>query len=384
MEIQKRENDLVIATFGRGFYILDDYTPLRGVSPETLEQEAAIFPIKDALMFVESSPLGYRGKGFQGESFFTTPNPPVGAVFTYFLKESPTTLKSERLKAQQKIAKEGGDVAWPSLEELRKEEEQEKAHLLFTVYDKEGNVVRRITQPARAGMHRVVWDFHYPAVSPVRLSQRSGAYSPYTSEPKGHRVAPGEYAVDMQISIDGELKTLVEKQPFMVKPLENLTLPPRDREAVEAFAEKAFALTRAIQSASRLSRELDNKLKHMAVAVKATPSAPLSLSKDIKGLQDELDQIKIDLTGDPLPGKYNMPSPPSISSRASTATYGVAGTTMEPTETMKEQYKIASEGFEPILEDLKKLVKDIQEVEKQLENYGAPYTPGRIPNWEKE
>jgi hypothetical protein len=79
-----------------------------------------------------------------------------------------------------------------------------------------------------------------------------------------------------------------------------------------------------------------------------------------------------------------MPSTPSISGRAGMVGYGISGTTMEPTETMKEQMKIAAEGFEPILEDMKKLIEKIQKVEDQLEEYGAPYTPGRIPGWEKE
>lgn len=384
MEIQQRENDLVVATFGRGFYVLDNYTPLRGLSDETFEKDAAVFPIKDGLMFVQSSPLGYRGNGFQGESFFTTPNPAVGATFTYYLKESPKTMKAERIKAQGKIAKDGGDVKWPTLEELRKEGDQEKAYLLFTVYDKNGEVVRRMKKSASKGLHRIVWDFTYPSQSPISLRKRGGAYSPYSSTPSGHRAAPGEYAVDMQLSVDGEMKMLVEKQTFVIKPLENLTIPPRDRKKVEAFAAEVAELNKAISGVSRLGREMDNKLKHMAAAINATTSAPLSVGKDIKVLRDRLEALNIALNGDPLPGKYNMPSAPSIANRAGMVGYGMSGTTMEPTETMRQQIKIAEEGFAPIFENMKTLIKDIQKVEDQLEEYGAPYTPGRIPNWEKE
>ncbi|MGD2245833.1 MAG: glycosyl hydrolase, partial [Candidatus Aminicenantes bacterium] len=97
--IQKRENDLALATFGRGFYILDDYTPLRSLDKEILNSDAHIFPIKDALMYMESSPLGSggaAGKGFQGEMYFNAKNPPFGAVFTYHLKESIKTLRDKR------------------------------------------------------------------------------------------------------------------------------------------------------------------------------------------------------------------------------------------------------------------------------------------------
>src|SRR6266436_5111399 len=80
--IQKRENDLVVGTFGRGFYILDNYTPLRLLKPEMLKQDGLLFPVKEALMYIQSQPLGGRGKSFQGESFYTADNPPFGATFT--------------------------------------------------------------------------------------------------------------------------------------------------------------------------------------------------------------------------------------------------------------------------------------------------------------
>ncbi len=51
MTVQKRENDLVLATFGRGFYVLDDYSALRDITPATLNEEARLFPLRDALLF---------------------------------------------------------------------------------------------------------------------------------------------------------------------------------------------------------------------------------------------------------------------------------------------------------------------------------------------
>src|SRR5262245_31815185 len=69
LAIQKRENDLVVGTFGRGIYILDNYTPLRAFKPEMFAQEATLFEVKDAMMYIQAQPLGGRGKSFQGESF---------------------------------------------------------------------------------------------------------------------------------------------------------------------------------------------------------------------------------------------------------------------------------------------------------------------------
>jgi len=83
--IQERENDLVLGTFGRSFYVLDDYSPLRELSKELLEEEAHIFNIKDSKMYFGFNPLGGNGKGNQGENHFSAANPPVAAVFTYLL-----------------------------------------------------------------------------------------------------------------------------------------------------------------------------------------------------------------------------------------------------------------------------------------------------------
>ena len=88
LEIQRRENDLVVGTFGRGIYILDDYTPLRHATPELLGKPAAILPIKKAQLYIPAAPLAGGDKAFQGASFYTAPNPPFGATITYSLKEA--------------------------------------------------------------------------------------------------------------------------------------------------------------------------------------------------------------------------------------------------------------------------------------------------------
>lgn len=384
MEIQRRENDLVIATFGRGFYVLDDYTPLRNLSKEDLEKEAHIFPIKDALLFIESSPLGYRGKGFQGESFFTTPNPDVGAVFTYYIKESPKTLKQQRKEREKEMAKEGKDVTWPSWEDIRAEKEEEKASLLFTVTDEAGNVVRRIKRPVSAGMHRMVWDGHYPSSQPVSLRSRGGNYSPYASTPRGHRAAPGKYFVSMAISDAEGIRELVAKQAFNVKLLDNSTLPAKDPKAVEAFSAKVSDLGRAVGGANRIRTEMGNKLRHIAEAIRLTPSADMSLLQDVKKLEAELRDINLKLNGDNVKARLQYSTAPSISDRLGIVGYGMNSSTSDPTETMKKQYEYASKEFEPIMKSLKEVIRGVEGLEKKLEDLGAPYTPGRMPEWERE
>ncbi|MBK9190867.1 MAG: glycosyl hydrolase [Crocinitomicaceae bacterium] len=66
MVIQTRENDLVLASFGRGFYVLDDYSPLRNLNSENLNKTGFVFPVRTALEYIESSPLGLTGRSSQG------------------------------------------------------------------------------------------------------------------------------------------------------------------------------------------------------------------------------------------------------------------------------------------------------------------------------
>ena len=135
LNIQKRENDLVVGTFGRGIYILDNYTPLRLIKPETLRQEAAVFPVKDALMYIQSQPLGGRGKSFQGERYYTADNPPFGATVTWYFKDAIRTRKEKRQESEREAEQKGAPVGWPTRAELRAEEEEEAPAIIITITD---------------------------------------------------------------------------------------------------------------------------------------------------------------------------------------------------------------------------------------------------------
>ncbi|MFH1843044.1 MAG: glycosyl hydrolase, partial [bacterium] len=123
LEIQRRENDLVVATFGRGFYVLDDYTPLRGLegglTEADLEQEAILFPVKQTWMYMPSSPIGGRDKGSQGDAFYNAPNPPYGAVFTYYLGEGLQSLEEQRQEREKELREAKKPVYYPDWDDLR-------------------------------------------------------------------------------------------------------------------------------------------------------------------------------------------------------------------------------------------------------------------------
>ncbi|HEY0788801.1 MAG TPA: glycosyl hydrolase, partial [Thermoanaerobaculia bacterium] len=222
--IQEREDDLVLGTFGRGFYILDDYSPLRAVDAALLERDAVLFPLaKKVWSYVPSTPLGLKGKGFQGESYYVGENPPHGAVFTYYLKDELKSPRKQRREREAELVKENKEVYYPSWEDLRAEDRADDPAILLVVRDDEGNVVRRIEGPATAGFHRVAWDLRYPSSQPTELKKDDDDL--FGSPATGPMVVPGRYTVTLAKRVDGAITPLGDAAAFETAPLRLATLP---------------------------------------------------------------------------------------------------------------------------------------------------------------
>jgi len=384
MIIQRRENDLVLATFGRGFYILDDYTPLRGLKTETLQKDAALFPVKPAPMYIEERPYGLRGKAFQGESFFTAPNPPFGAVFTYYLKDDLQTLKKARWQTEEQAEKEGGNVAFPSWEELRAEDREKDPVVLVTVSDEQGNVVRRLTGPTTAGFHRVAWDLRYPTSLPP--SDEPVSEEDLFSEPHlGPLAAPGTYRVTIAKRENGTLTQLAGPQSFEAVPMNLGSLPAQDQAAARAFHQKTARLQRAVAGAEQIVEETHDRINAIQRALLDTPRADDKLSDEADALERRLLDLDIILEGDTTETNRNETLPPSIDDRVDRVIESQWSTTAGPTQTDLDAYRLAAEAFAPVLADLRKLVEvDLKALEEKLETAGAPWTPGRLPIWQPE
>lgn len=375
LEIQRRENDLVAATFGRSFYILDDYTPLRHLSESMLQEKAKIFPVKKAWMYIQAAPLAGREKAFQGSGFYTAKNPPFGATFTYYLKESLKTRKEKRRQEEKKLAKEGKDVFYPPWEELKAEDREEKPAILLVVRDEEGNTVRRIAGKTSAGIHRATWDFRYPGFTPTNLK----------SEGYGPMAVPGTYTVSLEQRVDGETTELVPPVSFEVEPLGQSSLPAADRKAILAFQKKTGALQRAVMGANAAAGEAANRIKFIKRTIEITPGLDPGLLKEARALELRLMDLREKMTGDPTKRRRSEPAYRGLMSRIQQIVRGHWSATTGPTQTHRKNYEIAADEFSEILDDLRQLIEtDLVALEKKLEAAGAPWTPGRgIPHWKK-
>ncbi|HLM59465.1 MAG TPA: hypothetical protein VK308_01555, partial [Pyrinomonadaceae bacterium] len=270
--IQRQANDLLLGTFGRGIYVLDDYTPLRQVSKTALDQSSMLFPVKDALMYVRSNTVF---AGFQGYSFYTAPNPAYGATFVYYLKEAPKTLKQKRQEAEREAEKNKKPIRYPSIEELRAEAEEEAPALLFTVTDSEGKVVRRLTAPASAGMQRVVWDMRYtppsiPATTP-QIPQGVTLPEGFTPGPQGPLVMPGSYTVTMAMRASGVVTPMPGSQNFNVTVEGRERMTTAERAELLAFQRKVSDLMRSVNGANDVATATKTRIGFLKRAANDAP-----------------------------------------------------------------------------------------------------------------
>lgn len=378
IEIQRRENDLVLGTFGRSFYILDDYSPLRGLNKQKLEEEAILFPVKDPWLFVERYPIGLRSKGHLGSSYFVTPNPEMGAVFSYYLKDEINTLKTIRQEREAKAIKENRNVYYPPMDSLRLEDNQEDPYLLFTVQNANGQVVRHLKTGTGKGLKRIVWDLRATNPAPV-----AGRYTPgpdvlFGSAETGHLVAPGEYSVSLSKVVDGVVTPLGGPQSFTVKQLEQSSLPT-DMSATVTFLEKVSTLRKASGAASDILQDLKNRVDQIESAVIDMPAKGADILKQAADIRMGLVDLDLQLNGDRSAARRQFETSPSINDRIGGIQGALWSVTSKVPKTYSDSYEIAHKQFTAFIADLKKANESVEKLERSLERNGAPYTPGRWP-----
>ena len=374
--IQTRENDLVAASFGRSFWILDDYSPLRQLNADALQQDSVLFPVREAKWYVPKQPLGAwreNGKAFQGDGFFVAPNPPFGAVFTYYLKDSLKTAEETRREAEKKLEKEGEDTPYPGWDALREEELEEKPAIVMTVTDANGEQVRQIEGPVTAGIHRVAWDLRYP---------QSGAWTPNSGEGQyinfpGHLAAPGTYTVSIAKRVNGRLTDLGQSQTFEVVSIVDRAIEGASPDEVVAFAIRLDDLRRHVSGAGAAIRDALTETG----AIKDTllrSSAPAALRDEARRIELELKALQETMNGNDRRDNYSDVGPVSISGRISPALMGTFRSTYGPTPTHLRSVEIAESMFEGVKSSLDRLLgSDLPALRDRLNEHGVPWTPGR-------
>ncbi len=380
LAIQKRMNDLVAGTFGRGIYVLDDYTPLRELKPDTLEQPVVLFPIEDALMYIETRQYGLRGKAFQGESFFTADNPPYGATFTYYLKDEIKTKMQQRRDAEKEAEKKKTTAPYPALAELRAEGEEEAPTLLLTIADASGRAIRTLTGPVSKGIHRVSWNLREPAAELPGPRPADAEDDLFYEEATGLLVTPGRYTLTLAKRVDGVETPLVSAREFTVTAEKAEGTEDAGRRELLDFQQKAGKLERAVLSALDTANELNTRVGKIKEAIDATPAMDRKWADAARALEKKNNEILRALRGDVTLARRSENVPESIVQRVETIMGNEGAWLQRPPATDLQTYAVASQEFAAEREKLRVLVEvDLKALEQALDAAGAPWTPGRVP-----
>ena len=365
--IQKDRDDLVCASFGRGFFVFDDIAPLREVSGEKLKEEASLYPIRDAWIYPKR-----MGAGSQGAARWSCENPAYGAVITYHLAEGLKTKESARKKEEAKLIKEHEPLEFPEWEVLKEERLEEKPKIWLTIKDMNGNVLRKLTGPTGKGFHRVTWDMRSLGSAPIDIHEDE------RWTPLGPVVQPGKYTVSMAVEKEGKITELAGPMEFEIVKYFEPALPPQNQETIDQFREDLYALRDAMNIAEIFFKDAEKKVKAMEKALGQMETPAGALYEELYAIKRQMAEFKEKVFGDPAKRELSVYDHPSINTRLWTSWGGLNNLTYGPTGDQIMNLEIAEKEFEPLKAELKVLVEDtIPAYEQKLIDAGAPWMSGQ-------
>ena len=191
-------------------------------------------------------------------------------------------------------------------------------------------------------------------------------------------VTPGTYTVSVHKRVNDIDTKLSEPQSFAVVSIGESSLPRGEREDTLAFQMKVGELQRTVIGTSRKLQEVISQLNEIKQVVRNTRTLDQNLFEEGRKLELKLLDIQENFVGDRTRSRRSQPALVSIMSRVQTALSGTLRQTYGPTATHRRQYEIGREQFETASTDLNELLEsDFQNLVKELEKAGAPWTSGR-------
>ncbi len=368
--IQRREDDLVGASFGRGFFVLDNIAPLRDYDTSK-SNEVQFFETKPAYRYIQKDAV-YG----QGNSQYAAKNPDYGASFTYYLPNKITSLEAARTKKEKELTKQNASIPFPGWEALAIEKNQEAPEVVLMVKDQQGNLVNTVKGSNEKGFNRVAWNLTYADRSGIPLK----APSPNPDEEflgSPYLVTPGTYSVTLYQNLNGELTELAGPKTFLVKKLKDGALPAKPADEIDAFRETFQSFQQDLMATATVLQEAKKQLGAMKRAYKQAKRPSVALFNELSDAQRSVQQLDGILNGNPAKnevGERNAPSPQD----GSFIGYVALGNTYGPTGNQKKAFARAERQLKDLKTDLRVLVKTtIPNLASKLKAAGAPWIEGQ-------
>ena len=368
LTIQKRENDLVAASFGRGFYVLDDYSALREMTAENLKRKGKLFAPRTAKWYVPRSNVGNTGA-----DYFFSKNPTFGAVFTYHLSDDFSTKKEARKKREKELNKKKLNVPFPGWDALDLEKDEKGTKVLLTIQDPQGNIIRKISAKAKKGSNRIAWDLKHfnPFSIPENGKIKKGGYN------SGALAIPQAYTATLYLEDNGVVNQLDEPIVFDVKPIREGVLQGVSHQQYDEYRNNLSALIKKLDVLEDVLERSEEKLMALKAALNNSNIAPGPINKEIQALQKEAIAIKKSVEGSPSKDEIGERTPPSIQTHLRVAYRGMMST-YGPTPLHQKSMALGKKMTLEIEAKIISLQNDkIKPLEQKLKTLGAPYIQGQ-------
>jgi photosystem II stability/assembly factor-like uncharacterized protein len=278
IEIQARENDLVLATHGRSIWIFDDLTPIEQMNANVATSALTLFPPRTATTWH----LRHR-QWFTGQKLFIGKNSLYGAILNYYLKEAvpPEAPKKEKEDKDKKDTEEDKTKADAA--------EKKEGKVKISVLDKDGKVLREFDGPGLAGVNRTNWDLRSTSPAEATQQQLEAAAAGFGFGPRGPLVDPGEYTIKIKAGErEATQKVTVEEDPRIV-------MSAVDRAARREALDQLYAMAKTTDKDRRTIEGIQTALKTAREQWKKDADKPnaTKIPDDIVKSADEL-QKKVD------------------------------------------------------------------------------------------
>ncbi len=356
--IQERENDLVAGTFGRGIYILDDYSPLRHIHIEEMPEKATLYPSRATWNYKPQS-VSHS----QGDNAYSARNPKFGATFTYYLNESVKTRKEQRKEREKELEPEA-DHPMPDWSELDAEMQELEPRIEIEIRDAQGRITQRVKAARKKGLHRTNWNLRAPlplAISPDNPDRQ-----------RTYRVPNGTYSARLVQYKEGEYENLSDTIHFHLKPLHEGALPQKEDAEIAAFRAEVVEFDNALQKTGQELDRAEKTLKALLEArSRAVQSAP-DVDQRLAELRNELLELRSQLSGSPSKREIRESEAPRPNERLYVGYRGLRGS-YGPTPNHRSALEAGKKEFEPIQKSVQKLVEDtLPPLIRAVEATGAP------------
>ncbi len=369
IKIQRKMHDLVAGSFGRGIFILDDYTPLRTFTPKLAEQNAHLFTPRNGWWYLPKNPF-LKSKGDLGATYYTAPNPPFGVTFTYYLRQPFETLKQQRLEREKKLEQENKDIPFPGWQLLDKEFAQQKPQLLLYVLDQNNNIVKQIKAPNKKGLNRITWDLSFSSPSPITWNAaKKGEDYPGSSR---FLVAPGQYKAVLVAIKDGQFQVLTDTVIFDVKPLYEPTLKGAAPAEVAKFWKQISQFQAKLTSANLDFAKLKKLDTLFMMAYQRTGKTDTGLASVLDNFHKQICALDNQIYGSRAKREIYERTNPTIFSRFMYVMSSVSGNTYGPTKQALEQFQLVQQEFKQFEQQLTALQLKADKIKQRLIQDGAP------------